>query len=109
MKLLITFPLTLGLWITSTHAEHWLSIRTAPCHGLPVWEQVSKAEQDRLCGENVQACVIRAFEPSLGSVEHKCRIVSEFDLATAKGLATGDFGVSVYEHELKHWEGWDHL
>ena len=109
MRLWTTFPLTLALWITSAHAEHWVQLRTAPCHGLPVWEQVSRDEAVKLCGEHALACVKRDYSPDLGSVEYKCRIVSEFDLATAKGLETGEFGVSVYDHELKHWEGWDHL
>ena len=98
----------LALLLLAGCAGHqWETLQTAPCHGSPVRHVV--ADVENRCHQKADACVIRTYNPKYGLREYQCEIVSPYSESIAKGMPTWDFGVSLYDHELRLWAGFNHL
>ena len=104
MKLLLALLLTGCAALPSGY--HWTPAESCPGKMEEHWIVGNPFDCAHYAAE---ACVERLYGPQVGDPLVRCRVIALHDLRTSKGLETREFGVSVYDHELKHWEGWDHL
>ncbi len=100
----------LALFLTSCAAEYdWKKVKDSVYNRE--WHHVSKSEMYFICTGSTDIVAEEKKYPNLGACaflyDDPCKIYSKFSEWVAQRIISGD-GLTLYEHEHKHCDGYIH-